>query len=187
MKECKHCKEKFEPHQNRGHEQLYCSNKCRNRASVERRMSKYTNSPLINNKTQENEITTKENQGTRANIGEIEKHIGITNVQESNYGRNEIRNYRNDMEFNPINLLEKLYDARNETIFYKLKCESLQKENEELHIELQERDVMEDDNEEQENDYGGILGGIIEQFKQDPVTTINFTSELIGKYLNSKS
>jgi hypothetical protein len=85
--------------------------------------------------------------------------------------------------------IKELYEAKNETIFYQLKCENLEKEINELKIELHnlEQELESIDEGEEESGYSGMLGGVMEQFKQDPLNTINFATELIGNLFKPKT
>jgi hypothetical protein len=69
-----------------------------------------------------------------------------------------------------------------------LKCESLEKELATLRIELSnlETELDEIDQDDESSGYSGMLGGVMEQFKQDPVNTINFATELIGNLFKPK-
>jgi hypothetical protein len=89
---------------------------------------------------------------------------------------------------NHLATIKELYEAKNETIFYKLKCENLEKELNELKIEFHnlEQELESIDEGEEESGYSGMLGGVMEQFKQDPVNTINFATELIGNLFKPK-
>lgn len=179
MKKCKHCEQDFTPHQTRGHEQMYCSLKCRNQASNKRRELKMQStflSPLNDNNEKENEIIS-DNRGNQQSM-------------DRGYSR-ELTRTSNGIGIiadNHLATIKELYEAKNETIFYKLKCESLEKENSQLRIEVSnlEMELSEIDEGEEEGSYSGMLGGVMEQFKQDPVNTINFATELIGNLFKPK-
>ena len=89
---------------------------------------------------------------------------------------------------NHLATIKELYEAKTETIFYKLKCENIEKELNDLKVEFhnleQEFDNINEG--EEESGYSGMLGGVMEQFKQDPVNTINFATELIGNLFKPK-
>ena len=170
MKKCKECGDEFQPHQTRGHEQIYCYQKCRNRASVKRREIKLqTNLSSLNFEYEKEKLQSlSDNKGTPENmatrfgreIPRADDRIGI--ISDSH-----------------LETIKDLYQAKTETNFYKIKCESLEKENSELRNELEEIEE-----EAEKNSNNGMLNGMIEQFKQDPVNTINFASEVIGKLFN---
>jgi predicted nuclease with TOPRIM domain len=77
--------------------------------------------------------------------------------------------------------IEKLYEAKNENQFLKFKIETLEKENSELKTELYELENELELSEVEED--GGVLGGIVEQFKKDPTNTINFAKSMLNDYL----
>ena len=179
MKECKHCGQEFTPHQTRGHEQMYCSLKCRNQASNKRRELKMQStflSPLNENNEKENEIIS-DNRGYKQSMDRGQSR----ELTRTSNGIGIIAD-------NHLATIKELYEAKNETIFYKLKCESLEKENSQLRIEVSnlELELSEIDEGEEEGSYSGMLGGVMEQFKQDPVNTINFATELIGNLFKPK-
>jgi hypothetical protein len=89
---------------------------------------------------------------------------------------------------NHLATIKELYEAKTETIFYKLKCENLEKELGDLRIELTnlETELDEISQDEEGSEYGGMLGSVMQQFKQDPVNTINFATELIGNLFKPK-
>jgi len=141
MKQCKNCSNEFEPkHETRGHEQIYCSIKCRTEAYKKRVMQK----------TQDNE--NKETQE--------QSRISGVDLQRAEYRTNPMGN-----NFSNVNLeiLEGKYQAKTEALEYKLKYEAVSKELEiaknkifELEQELDELDIDEDDNEE--NIMGTVMG-----------------------------
>ena len=181
MKECKNCQNEFEPKSNvRGHEQIYCSIKCRGQAAVKRREKRLLEptffSPSNNSYEEENQVIS-DNRGDKQSM-------------DRRYTR-EITRASNGVGIiadNHLATIKELYEAKNETIFYKLKCESLEKELSTLRIELTnlETELDEIDSGEEGSGYNGMLGGVIEQFKQDPVNTINFATELIGNLFKPK-
>jgi hypothetical protein len=89
---------------------------------------------------------------------------------------------------NHLATIKELYEAKTETIFYKLKCENLEKELNELKIEFHnlEQEFDNIDEGEEESGYSAMLGGVMEQFKQDPINTMNFATELIGNLFKPK-
>jgi hypothetical protein len=181
MKECKNCSIEFEPKNNvRGHEQIYCSLKCRGQAAVKRREKRLSEATFIspsNNIHEEENKTISDNRGNQQSM-------------DRGYTR-EVTRAANGIGIiadNHLATIKELYEAKNETIFYKLKCESLEKELATLRIELTnlETELDEIDQDEESSGYSGMLGGIMEQFKQDPVNTINFATELIGNLFKPK-
>ena len=177
---CKECNKEFTPVNNRGAEQKYCSNKCRNKAGSKRYMQKVINLNNIQNE--------KTNIGNAENIGEVKEDNLQQGIQEIAIRGNSILPNRIHTNYDSIELLEKLYESRNETFFHKLRCEQLEKEINELKLENAhlESELDEIESNSNEGEYAGMLGGVMEQFKQDPVNTINFATELIGNLFKTK-
>jgi hypothetical protein len=180
MKQCKECGDEFEPHQTqRGHEQIYCSQKCRNRASVKRRETRLQSNRFIPHQESINQNLNLKNE--KEKLQGLSDNIGNSENMATRSGR-EIPRADDRIGIiadTHLEIIKNLYEAKTETNFYKLKCESLEKENSELRNELEEIEE-----EAEKNSNNGILNGMIEQFKQDPVNTINFASEVIGKLFN---
>lgn len=177
MKECKNCSKEFEPkHQTRGSEQKYCSIKCRQMSAQTRMINR-----IKENVKQENE---KENETISDNRGNQQS---MDRGQSREYTRTT--NGVGIIADNHLAIIKELYEAKTETIFYKLKCENLEKELNELKIEFHnlEQEFESIDEGEEESGYSGMLGGVMEQFKQDPVNTINFATELIGNLFKPKT
>jgi len=82
--------------------------------------------------------------------------------------------------------MEKNYEARNKISELELKNLYLTKEIEELKQEIinLELELEEDQSPGEENE--GMLGGIMKQFKEDPVTTVSFATELINNLFKPK-
>lgn len=161
MKSCKNCGAEFQPkHETRGHEQIYCSIKCRNEAY-------------------------KKRVNERAQAEQHEKPESIGNVERKDNGLLQLRS---DSHTDLIGLLEKLGEAKTEVVRYQLKCEALEKENQELKIKVSqlemELDSLEDSDDDPEND---IIAGVMTNFKKDPVNTINFASALISQLFKPKT
>jgi hypothetical protein len=176
---CQECNNEFTPINNRGAEQKYCSTKCRSKAGTKRREARLINQN-INNEKQSNQI-----RGYSEPFREIDSK---QEIQEFDNRRNSLLSSRIHTDYNIIDSLKECYEARNETIFYKLKCESLEKEVSELKIELSQLEMeLEDiDTNTPGGEYSGMLGGVMEQFKTDPVNTINFATDLIQTLLKPK-
>jgi hypothetical protein len=176
MKECNNCKAQFEPkHQTRGSEQKYCSIKCRQISAQNRMISKIKENAKQENK-QENE-TISDNRGYQQSMDRGHER----NMPPASNGIGNVTD-------NHLATIKELYEAKTETIFYKLKCENLEKELNELKVEFHnlEQEFDNIDEGEEESGYSGMLGGVMEQFKQDPVNTINFATELIGNLFKPK-
>ncbi|MEI8054336.1 MAG: hypothetical protein WCH52_11415 [Bacteroidota bacterium] len=176
---CQECNNEFTPINNRGAEQKYCSTKCRSKAGTKRREARLINQN-INNEKQSNRI-----RGYSEQAREIDSK---QEFQEFDNRRNGLLSSRIHTDYNIIDSLKECYEARNETIFYKLKCESLEKEVSELKIEVSQLEMELDDigTNTPGGEYSGVLGGVMEQFKTDPVNTINFATDLIQTLFKPK-
>jgi hypothetical protein len=165
QKLCTQCETLFTPKENsRGSEQIYCSPKCRNNAAQQRMI----------NKIKENAI-----QETRTSLS------GVTTSHDIIRGQNYIVEPNRDIRDSTyIDIMEKNYEARNKISELELKNLYLTKEIEELKQEIinLELELQEEEQPEEE----GIIGGIMKQFKEDPVTTVSFASELINNLLKPK-
>lgn len=163
QKLCTQCETLFTPKENtRGSEQIYCSPKCRNAAAQTRMI----------NKIKENAI-----QETRQPI--IAEN---NNVLSGN--RNNIEQRTDNFSPDIIRLMELNFETRNKISELELKNLYLTKEIEELKQEIINLELELE--EEQQPEEEGMIGGIMKQFKQDPVTTISFASELINNLLKPK-
>jgi len=173
---CQQCKQSFTQKENiRGSEQKYCSVKCRQMSAQTRMINR-----IKENVKQENE---KENETISDNRGNQQS---MDRGQSREYTRTP--NGVGIITDNHLATIKELYEAKTETIFYKLKCENLEKELNELKIEFHnlEQEYESIDEGEEESGYSAMLGGVMEQFKQDPVNTINFATELIGTLFKPK-
>lgn len=172
-KECKECKEKFESTNTKGSEQLYCSKACRNKSA--------------NRRFQENLIKKHNNEksGIIGNLQSVESNIERVGevVTENHIDRKSNYHLSNDI----LNCLRETYDARNEVLFYKLKCESLEKEVQELKNDIFELESELENIESDESEGSGMIGNLVSSFKQDPQTTISFASELINNFIKPKN
>ena len=165
QKLCTQCETLFTPKENsRGSEQIYCSPKCRSNAAQQRMI----------NKIKENAIK--------------ETRQPIVAEYNNNISGNRIDTQQRADNFSPdiIRLMELNFETRNKISELELKNLYLTKEIEELkqeiinlELELQEAETPGEENE-------GMIGGIMKQFKEDPVTTISFASELINNLLKPK-
>lgn len=202
MKICKNCNKEFAPvHESRGQEQIYCSIKCRQTQAQLRSINKIKQSVIQENEKER--ITGIEQIGTTESMGRNGREISETNERRGDFTNNSLSSYKesritegnnirfpiNGIEESHISLIRELYESKSETIFYKLKLEQVEKELNELRIENarleSEIDEYESEGEEESN-YGGMLGSVMEQYKEDPINTINFASELIGNLFKPK-
>jgi len=179
MKKCDNCSIEFEPkHHTRGSEQKYCSIKCRQASAQMRMINKIKENAKQESKQENQNETISTNRGYQQSMDRgYEREYAPTSS-----GVGIIPNSH-------LATIKELYEAKNETIFYQLKCENLEKEINELKIELHnlEQELESIDEGEEESGYSGMLGGVMEQFKQDPVNTINFATELIGNLFKPKT
>jgi hypothetical protein len=149
MKQCKNCSIDFEPkHETRGHEQLYCSVKCR--------MDAYKKRTMLNRQDE-----TKQTEQT-----EDQSRISGADLQRSEHRVNPMGNYLANVN---LEILEGKYQAKTEALEYKLRYENLLKELEnakqkifELEEELDEYDT------EGEEESGGFMGAIMDFAKTSP-------------------
>jgi hypothetical protein len=174
MKKCKECGNEFTPTNNRGSEQLYCSSSCRNKAAIKRHNLKIQHNGKQSNIHETGHFGNKE-------IHEVnEKYLsGINqrNLDSGTYNGGSVTT----LDGNFIAALKETYDARVNETFYKLKCENLEAEAQKLRQEIVQLELeIAELEEEEEQDQGGMISGIMEQFKTDPVNTINFTTELLN-------
>ena len=144
MKQCKNCSAEFEPkHETRGHEQLYCSVKCR--------MDAYKKRTMITN---QDEARKPETIQTDSRI----------DLQRSENRVNPMGNYIPNVN---LEILEGKYQAKTEALEYKLRYEQSQKE-----LEMLKAKYMELENEldeyEGEGESDGYMGAIMDIAKTSP-------------------
>jgi hypothetical protein len=174
MKICKNCESEFTPiHATRGSEQLYCSRKCAQQMAKKRREEKMYQQAKseVKNEVKKNEIS-EANENNRN-----DKICGMAQQRMEN-----IVTDRWVSANDPLAMVEKIYEVRNENQFLKFKIENLEKEIAELNSEIYE---LEAELESEEPDEGNFMGGIMEQFKKDPITTITFAKTFFNQYLNN--
>lgn len=160
MKQCKNCSNEFEPkHETRGHEQLYCSIKCRTEAYKKR--------------------ITQKHQGNENKETQEQSRVSAADLQRAEYRTNPMGNYIPNVN---LEILEGKYQAKTEALEYKLRYESVSKELEmaksrifQLEQEIDELDIDEDDNE------GNIMGAILDKIKTSPEL-----GNAIGKLLQNE-
>ena len=145
MKQCHHCTSEFIPkHEKRGHEQLYCSIKCRTEAYKKR----------IIEKMQSNGVNVEEqNNGSHSLRGQDHRinHIGGT------------------MHNVNLEILEGKYQAKTEALEFKLRFEQTQKELEDAKQKILELQATLDDYEsDEEPQQNGYLGYITDMVKNSP-------------------
>ena len=138
MKECKNCSAQFEPkHETRGHEQLYCSVKCRMDAYKKRTM------------------TINQDEARKPETNETNSR---TDLQRSEDRINPMGNYIPNVN---LEILEGKYQAKTEALEYKLRCEILVKELENANKRINELENELQESDEGEEESGGIMGNIM--------------------------
>lgn len=136
MKQCKNCSIDFEPkHETRGHEQLYCSVKCRMDAYKKRT------------------ILTNQDEARKPETIQADRNI---NIQRSEDRVNPMGNYYPNVN---LEILEGKYQAKTEALEYKLRYEQVQRDFEQLKEKYMK---LESECEEDEGDEeSGIMGNIM--------------------------
>ena len=138
MKQFKNCSAQFEPkHETRGHEQLYCSVKCR--------MDAYKKRTMI---TKQDEVKQPETIQSDSRI----------DLQRSEDRVNPMGNYIPNVN---LEILEGKYQAKTEALEYKLRCEILVKELENANKKIMDLENELQESEEGEEESGGIMGNIV--------------------------
>lgn len=145
MKQCHHCASEFIPkNEKRGHEQLYCSIKCRTEAYKKRIIEKMQSNG-VNVEEQSNGSYSLRGQDHRINT------IGSTMPNVN------------------LEILEGKYQAKTEALEFKLRFEQTQKELEDAKQKILELQATlndyENDDGTQEN---GYLGYIMDMAKNSP-------------------
>jgi hypothetical protein len=136
MKQCKNCSAEFEPkHETRGHEQLYCSVKCRMDAYKKRTM------------------LTHQDEAKQPETIQSDSRIDL---QRSENRVNPMGNYIPNVN---LEILEGKYQAKTEALEYKLRYEQVKSDFEELKAKYMklESECEEDEGEEE----SGMMGSIV--------------------------
>jgi hypothetical protein len=158
MKNCKICNNEFEQKTNRGSEQLYCSDKCRQQGYLQRKASATTGATPSNGVFLQN---PNHLQARFNATGEVDR----TNF--TNFG------------VNLIEQLEKTYEAKTEALKWQMKFESIAKEVEDIktknNVLTMQLETMDDDT---DNNEGGFLGSIV----KNPQPLIILVNYAIDKY-----
>jgi hypothetical protein len=140
MKNCKICNNEFEQKTLRGSEQLYCSDKCRQQGYLRRKAI--------------------------ATIGENSGNMGLPNkdsIQARPFTIGEVdRTNFASIGVNPIDQLEKTYQAKNEALRFELQLAAALKEIDELktknNVLSMQIETMDDDEPEES---GNFLAGVM--------------------------
>jgi hypothetical protein len=156
MKNCKICNNEFEQKIVRGNEQIYCSDKCRQQGYLQRKAAAATTTNSMGVQNQNN-IQARFNppgEVIRANF----ESIGV----------------------NPIEQLEKTYQAKNEALKFELQLAAALKEIEDLknknNVLLMQVDELDDDG--NDDDGGGLIGSIV----KNPQPIIMLVNYAVDKY-----
>lgn len=165
MKVCKECSVEFEPVNQKGSEQIYCSRKCATKAANKRRIEKLVNSAIQKQEPEENQQPDQQ-QNENFESGDI---------QRQRVGR--VTPERRDYAVNDMAYIEKFYEAKIELNLYKLKTENLENKVKELEREIFDLNSQIDELEKDENE-NDFMAGITNQFKKDPVTTVNMATAI---------
>ena len=187
MKKCKKCNNDFEPKGNKGSEQIYCSQDCRQKAGIERYKQRLINSNTNNydnttnsNRIEQIEVRNSINESTNRTpdiIGSNQTMLGRDNRAEfSGYNGRIASEYNNSNFQEYIGLIRENANLRAEV---KLLTEKVTN----LESELMDYELEEDMEEEQEP---GFLGNIMNAYKQDPTTTVLFAKDMIFEFLKPK-
>jgi len=140
MKNCKICNNEFEQKIVRGNEQIYCSDKCRQQGYLRRKAI--------------------------ATIGENSGNMGLPNKDSIQTrfnppGEVDRTNFAN-FSHNPIEQLEKTYEAKTEALKWQMKYESIAKEIDELKtknnvLTMQLETMGDEEPEESGNFFAGVM------------------------------
>jgi hypothetical protein len=172
MKNCKHCGQEFQPTTNKGHEQLYCTKTCSRAAAIKRQQERLKQQYETKNISTANmEKSMAGHQEQQPQLSESLYRVHGTENRGGTYGGAYSDNYSQST-------LERYYEAKIECNLYRIKCENLEDKVRKLEAEVislnNELDMLEDTDEGS----GGMLGGIMEQFKKDPVNSIKFATAI---------
>jgi hypothetical protein len=172
MKNCKHCNQEFTPSTNKGHEQLYCTKTCSRAASIKRQQERLKQQHETKNISTANmEKSMAGHQEQQSQFSESLHRIHGTENRGGTYGGAYPDNYSQST-------LERYYEAKIECNLYRIKCENLEEKVRKLEAEVislnNELDMLDSTDE----DSGGMLGSIMEQFKKDPINSIKFATAI---------
>jgi hypothetical protein len=180
MKKCKECNNEFEPVKTKGTEQLYCTKTCQSKAAQKRSLERLKNK-IYEEAKKETTIPVVGNSQRPEQSPEFTQSMGGIRggeISTSNDRRTTSNNYGKDY-------IELYYEAKIDNNFYKLKNEALEKRVQELEKTIFDLNSELDELDEEEE--GGMLGSLMEQFKKDPVNSVNFVSSVIDNLTNPKT
>lgn len=147
MKICINCNKEFDQKTNRGIAQKYCSTNCRMKSYIDRKKIK------ANEELNELRIKASNNMGLP----------NSNNIQTRFNPPGEVdRANLNHFSHNPIEQLEKTYEAKTEALKWQMKYDSIAKEVEELknknNFLTMQLETMDDDEPEES---GNFLAGVV--------------------------
>ena len=180
MKKCKECNKDFEPVTNKGTEQLYCTKTC-GRIAAQKRFKQRLKNKMYEEAKKETTIPVVANSELPERSSEFTQSMGgvqRTDVPVTNDGRVTPNNPGKDY-------LELYYETKIDNNFYKLKNETLEKRVQELEREIFDLNSELDQLDQEEE--GGMLGSLMEQFKKDPVNSVKFVSSVIDNLTSPKT
>jgi len=152
MKKCKICDNEFEQKTLRGSEQLYCSDKCRQQGYLQRKAASTTAAAAVSSMGLQNANSL---QARYNPPGEVNR----TNFDY--------------FSSNPIEQLEKTYEAKTEALKWQMKYESIVKEIDELktknNVLTMQLETMDD---EEPEESGNFLAGVMKN-PQPVVMAVN--------------
>jgi hypothetical protein len=179
MKKCKECNKDFEPVTNKGSEQLYCTKTCQRIAAQKRHKQR-----LINKINEEAKEKRESMVGNSERIEQSSQHAqsmgGVRGGEIPTPNDGRLTSYNPGKDY-----LELYYEAKIDNNFYKLKNEALEKRVQELEKTIFDLNSELDELEGEEE--GGMLGSLMEQFKKDPVNSVNFVSSVIDNLTKPKT
>jgi hypothetical protein len=195
MKKCKKCNNEFEPRGNKGSEQIYCSQDCRQKAGIERYKQRLIN---LNNNNNENKSSNERINGYETKFGFNENGNENTNFHGSN--ETNVRSMEFEQrglngrmgQFNNIgpgrsyeynSNLNEYIELIKENANLRAEIKLLIEKNTNLEAELLEYELEED---MQEEEQPGFLGNIMNAYKQDPTTTVLFAKDMVLEFLKPK-
>lgn len=176
IKKCLLCSNEFNSKLSPGVEKKYCSKQCRMKAANNRRFETIKG----------NLITEIKGNLKHENENEIKQTIS----ENSNFmarNRFDIEPRTDNSSSYSFRLLELNFEAKNKIVELELKNYYLEKEIKDLEIEYDKLETETNNEDEEKNPFENILGGVMDEFKKDPINAVNFATGIIGNLLNPKT
>jgi hypothetical protein len=179
MKKCKECNIEFEPVKTKGSEQLYCSKTCQSKAANKRSLERIKNRMYEEAKKDIRIPMGGNNQRPEQSSQHAQSLGGIRGgeISTTNDGRTTPNNYGKDY-------IELYYESKIENNFYKLKNETLEKRV--LELEKTIFDLNSELDELDQEEEGGMLGNIMNEFRKDPVNSVKFVTTIFENLTQPK-